>query len=87
MSTNWLVASNPVPHIWFHWEGEYLIQDAINIQDYPKLGKNGKQTSSEVYPVTLLWYPKLEGSPGFGDPKWAIGNSSLLPPEGSLPGL
>ena len=42
MSTNWLVASNPVPYIRFHWEGEYLIQDAISIQDYPKLGKNGK---------------------------------------------
>lgn len=85
MSTNWLVASNPVPHIWFHWEGEYLIQDAISIQDYPKPGKNGKQSNGEVYPVTLLWYPKLEGSPGFGDPKWAIGNNSLLPPRGPSP--
>ena len=22
MSTNWLAASNLMPHIWFHWEGE-----------------------------------------------------------------
>jgi hypothetical protein len=79
MSANWLVASNPVPHIWFHWEGEYLIQD------YPKPGKIGKQSNGEVYPVTLLWYPKLEDSPGFGDHKWAMGDDSLLPRRGPSP--
>jgi hypothetical protein len=82
MSTNWLVASNPVPHIWFHWEGEYLIQDAIGIQDYPKPSKTAKQSNGEVYPVTLLWYPRLEDSPGYSDPKWATGNDALLPPRG-----
>ena len=80
MATNWFVASNPVPQIWCYWQGEYLIQDAISIQDYPQTARS-RQSNNGALPVTLLWYPKLRDSIGASDPLWAVGNASLVPGE------
>jgi hypothetical protein len=45
--------------LWYTWEGEFTIQDIIALQDF-KLPKG-----ISTYPVTLLWYPKMQDPDGY----------------------
>jgi hypothetical protein len=73
---------------WCTWKNELCIQDAVSLQDYPpfEAGSNtgngkgkGKARAYPTYPVTLLWYPRMEktGSKSYGGYAWA--EESLLP--------
>jgi hypothetical protein len=81
LATNHLDAKSPAPQLWCTWEGEYTIQDIIALQD-SKLAKG-----VTTYPVTLLWYPKMQDPDTFtvGSDAYAFGDASLLPARGSSP--
>ena len=79
---------NPALQLWCTWKNELCIQDAVSLQDYPpfEAGSNtgngkgkGKVRAYLTYPVTLLWYPRMEKtSPkSYGGYAWA--EESLLP--------
>jgi hypothetical protein len=81
---HWLLASNhlnpekPAPVLWTHWEGEYSIQDVIQMQGY-RLPKG-----CIIYPGTLIWYPR-DNSPdrwSVSSPNWACGDNTIVPAPG-----
>jgi hypothetical protein len=88
LSTNHLDPKNPAPQLWCTWKSELCIQDAVSLQDYPPFeasnnagnGKGkGKARAYPTYPVTLLWYPRMEKTDpkSYGGYAWA--EESLLP--------
>jgi len=86
LSTNHLDPKHAAPQLWCTWKNELCIQDAVSLQDYPPFdvgngtGKgNGKAPAIPTYPVTLLWYPRMEktGPKSCGGYAWA--EESLLP--------
>jgi hypothetical protein len=81
LAANHLEAKSPAPQLWCTWEGEYTIQDIIALQDF-KLAKG-----VTTYPVTLLWYPKMQDPDSFTvcSDACAFGDASLLPARGSSP--
>jgi hypothetical protein len=81
LATNHLHPKSPAPQLWCTWEGEYIIQDIIALQDF-KLAKG-----VTTYPVTLLWYPKMQDPDSFtiSSDAYAFGDASLLPARGSSP--
>jgi hypothetical protein len=81
MSTNHLDPKSPAPQLWCTWDSEFTIQDIIALQDF-KLAKG-----VTTYPVTLLWYPKMQDPDAFSvasDP-WPYADETLLPGRGSSP--
>ena len=80
-SINHLAPNNPAPQIWCTWEGAYRIQDAVLMQDYPPpTGANGKARAGiPTYPVTLLWYPRMEKTNHQSNSGYAWAEESLLP--------
>jgi len=86
LSTNHLDPKHPAPQLWCTWKSELCIQDAVSLQDYPPFdvgnsiskGK-GKTSAIPTYPVTLLWYPRMEttGPKSYSGYAWA--EESLLP--------
>jgi hypothetical protein len=81
LAANHLDAKSPAPQLWCTWEGEYTIQDIIALQDF-KLAKG-----VTTYPVTLLWYLKMQDPDSFtiGSDACAFGDASLLSARGSSP--
>ena len=74
-----------MPRIWCYLEGEYRIQDAIELQDHyvhlkaaNTIGKG--KPGIITFPVTLSWYLVIN-SFNARDPstEYALGNDSLLP--------
>jgi hypothetical protein len=88
LSINHLDPKHPEPQLWCIWKSELCIQDAVSLQDYPPFnvsngtgkGKGkGKGSAIPTYPVTLLWYPRMEktGARSYGG--YARAEESLLP--------
>jgi hypothetical protein len=83
---HWLLASNhlnpekPAPLLWTHWEGEYSIQDVIQMQGY-RLPKG-----CSTYPGTLIWYPRDVNLDldrwSISSPNWACGDDTIVPEPG-----
>jgi hypothetical protein len=81
LAANHLDPKSPAPQLWCTWDAEYTIQDIIALQDF-KLAKG-----VTTYPVTLLWYPKMEDPDSFtvSSDAYAFGDADLLPARGSSP--
>ena len=73
LAINHLDPKSPAPQLWCTWEAEYTIQDIIALQDF-KLAKG-----VTTYPVTLLWYPKMQDPDSFtvSSDAYAFGDASL----------
>jgi len=76
---HWTLAPNHMnvdkpsnPQLWCTWEGDWLIQDIIAIQDY-------KQGKGLLYPVTLLWFPLQQSRWSIDSRRTAEADRSILP--------